>query len=136
MGEKNHWLNDDMATLPEQMDARKIERLIGNFYRTRHKETNWNEADIVKECLTCMDWLWVKHMVSLHQLLPICRIQALGQRNPRSVYRREAFALYEEFLSEIAYMTLGQLFHSKPKSSRSCFTLCADKIIRLTDVPM
>ena len=136
LAEFRSWLNDDMATLPEQMDARKIERLIGNYYRTRHKETNWNEADIVKECLTCMDWLWVKHMVSLHQLLPICRIQALGQRNPRSVYRREAFALYEEFLSEIAYMTLGQLFHSKPKSSRSCFTLCADKIIRLTDIPM
>lgn len=130
------WMNDDTVSLPVHMKVRSIEKLIGKILRARQEENDWDEADIVKACLTCMDWLWVKHMVSLHQLLPITRIQALGQRDPRSVYRREAFVLYEDLLSEIAYMTLGQLFHCKPKASRSCFTLCADEIIHLKDVPM
>lgn len=124
------WLN--VANVPFDIKGKNrnyIEKEIHKLYEKKCRQIGETASDVfTQDCLTCMDWKWVEHMVKLHQLLPICQIQSLGQKDSRAIYKKDAFTLYEKMMTEIAFMTLGNFFRHKVKTG---FSISKKDIIQI-----
>jgi preprotein translocase subunit SecA len=61
--------------------------------------------------LQSIDGLWRDHLVTLDHLSKVIGWRGLAQRDPLTEYKREAFELFEQLLSELRELVTTQLSH-------------------------
>lgn len=61
--------------------------------------------------LETIDQAWKQHMLNLDHLKEGISLRSWGQQNPLIEYKREAFAMFEDMLSDIQRMVFRHIFH-------------------------
>lgn len=66
-----------------------------------------------KILLLTLDQLWKDHLLSLDHLRQGINLRAYGQKDPLNEYKREAFYMFQEMLSNIKEVTVTRLAHTE-----------------------
>jgi len=61
--------------------------------------------------LQTLDQLWKDHLLSLDHLRQGIHLRSYGQRDPLNEYKQEAFALFEQLLSQLRELVVSRLSH-------------------------
>ena len=65
-----------------------------------------------------MDRLWIDHTDALDNLRDGIGLQAIGQRDPLTEYKRQAFEMFEKLNDMIKFETVGTLISVQFRASR------------------
>ncbi len=97
-------------------DKRELsEKLLGyilNMYEQREKEFGSDQMREIERIilLTTLDELWRDHLYRLDHLKEETNLRAYGQKDPLVEYKKEAFALFDEMLTQLRDLTLERIF--------------------------
>ena len=90
-----------LAAAADEMFEAKVSRFTPDIMRQVEKSI----------LLQSIDGLWRDHLVTLDHLSKVIGWRGLAQRDPLTEYKREAFELFEQLLSELRELVTRQLSH-------------------------
>jgi len=94
-----------------ELKERLLEYVL-NMYAQREEEFGSEQMREVERVilLTTLDELWRDHLYRLDHLKEETNLRAYGQKDPLVEYKKEAFALFDEMLTQLRDITLERLF--------------------------
>jgi len=97
------WLDDD-DTLYEDSLCSRILVEVEKAYAAKCAEVGENMRVFEKQItLQILDTLWKEHLGQMDSLRQGIGLRGYGGKNPKQEYKREAFALFEELLSNLQH---------------------------------
>ncbi len=107
------WLDEDDQLYEEQLKVKIDERLsadyeqkcaaVGGKMRTFEKQIT----------LQILDGLWKDHLATMDHLRQGIFLRSYGGKNPRQEYKREAFALFQDLMTNLQQEVIKVLSHVK-----------------------
>jgi preprotein translocase subunit SecA len=94
-------VRERLAAAADEFATAKIARFTPEIMRQVEKSI----------LLQSIDSLWRDHLVTLDHLSKVIGWRGLAQRDPLTEYKREAFELFEQLLSELREVVTTQLSH-------------------------
>ncbi len=94
-------VRDRLAAAADEFAAAKVARFTPEIMRQVEKSI----------LLQSIDSLWRDHLVTLDHLSKVIGWRGLAQRDPLTEYKREAFELFEQLLSQLREVVTSQLSH-------------------------
>lgn len=93
-----------------------VNHLKSQFDQMMSKHLKRANADIVKQLertvlMTVLDEQWKDHLATMDYLRQSINLRGYAQKNPIHEYKREAFDLFQRFLSLIKYKVISRLCH-------------------------
>jgi preprotein translocase subunit SecA len=107
------WLDDDEKMYEEQIK----QRLTGNITEA-YKEKCIDIGDKMRVfekqiTLQILDGLWKDHLATMDHLRQGIFLRSYGGKNPRQEYKREAFALFQDLMTNLQQEVIKVLSHVK-----------------------
>jgi len=97
------WLDDDDTLYEESLRLRILEE-VEKAYDAKCAEVGENMRVFEKQItLQILDTLWKEHLGQMDSLRQGIGLRGYGGKNPKQEYKREAFALFEELLSNLQH---------------------------------
>ncbi|MDY7019690.1 MAG: preprotein translocase subunit SecA [Chloroflexota bacterium] len=99
------------------LNSRQIEEKLSDYavelYDKREQEIGAENVRLLERLvmLRVIDTLWMEHLTSLERLRQGIGLQAIGQRNPLVVYKKEGHALFEALLASIQHDVVHAIYH-------------------------
>tara|TARA_R110000824_G_scaffold7892_3_gene35714 strand:+ start:60333 stop:63086 length:2754 start_codon:yes stop_codon:yes gene_type:complete len=107
------WLDADKSLYEETLRER-IVTAIEESYKRKSAEVGPNMRVFEKQItLQILDTLWKEHLSQMDSLRQGIGLRGYAGKNPKQEYKREAFAVFEEFLQNIQYEVIKFLSHVK-----------------------
>ena len=96
----------------KQIKDRLIE-LAETQYEGREKELGADNVRMMEHLvmLRIIDSLWIEHLTMMNQMRQGVGLQAVGQRDPLVVYKREGHNLFQELLAAIQRNVVHTIYH-------------------------
>ena len=103
------WLDED-ETLHEQQLKKKIDAVLSEEYAAKCAVVGEKMRLFEKQImLQILDTLWKEHLSTMDHLRQGIFLRSYGGKNPRQEYKREAFALFQELLSNFQFEVVKML---------------------------
>ena len=101
---------------PKQIEAKIIE-YAENLYEEREKEMGADNIRVVERLmmLRTIDNLWVEHLTVIENMRQAIGLQAVGQRDPLIVYKREGHRLFQNLMSNIHHDLVRMIYRGSIK---------------------
>ena len=97
------WLDDDDTLYEDSLRSRILEE-VEKAYDAKCAEVGENMRVFEKQItLQILDTLWKEHLGQMDSLRQGIGLRGYGGKNPKQEYKREAFALFEELLSNLQH---------------------------------
>lgn len=107
------WLDADKSLYEETLRDR-IVSTIDESYKRKSADVGPNMRVFEKQItLQILDTLWKEHLSQMDSLRQGIGLRGYAGKNPKQEYKREAFAIFEEFLQNIQYEVIKFLSHVK-----------------------
>jgi preprotein translocase subunit SecA len=107
------WLDEDTALIEEDLRQRILEAVTAD-YESKVAEVGENMRLFEKQItLQILDTLWKEHLSQMDSLRQGIGLRGYGGKNPKQEYKREAFNLFQELLSNIQHEVIKFLSHVK-----------------------
>ncbi len=103
------WLDAD-ESLREQLLKEKIDAVLRQEYSAKCSAVGDKMRLFEKQImLQILDTLWKEHLATMDHMRQGIFLRSYGGRNPRQEYKREAFALFQELLSNFRFEVVKML---------------------------
>lgn len=107
------WLDEDDKLYEEELKE-KISSALANEYAEKCAMVGDKMRVFEKQItLQILDNLWKEHLATMDHLRQGIFLRSYGGKNPRQEYKREAFALFTELLSNLQREVIKVLSHVK-----------------------
>ncbi len=107
------YLDDDDQLYEEQL-KQKIDGILSNDYQQKCAAVGEKMRLFEKQItLQILDGLWKDHLATMDHLRQGIFLRSYGGRNPRQEYKREAFALFQELMTNLQREVIKVLSHVK-----------------------
>ncbi|HKM15440.1 MAG TPA: preprotein translocase subunit SecA [Marinospirillum sp.] len=111
------WLDEDKS-LHEESLRQKLQTTLKTTYKEKEDIAG---AELLRKfeqqiMLQVLDTRWKEHLQSMDQLRQGIHLRGYAQKNPKQEYKREAFTLFEHFLSNVRSDVVRILSHVKIRS--------------------
>ena len=112
--EVQQWLDEDKS-LHEESLREKLQQALQEAYKEKEALAG---SDLLRKfeqqiMLQVLDTRWKEHLQSMDQLRQGIHLRGYAQKNPKQEYKREAFGLFEHFLSNVRSDVVRILSHVK-----------------------
>src|SRR5690554_696732 len=112
--EVQQWLDEDKS-LHEESLREKLQQALQEAYKEKEALAG---GDLLRKfeqqiMLQVLDTRWKEHLQSMDQLRQGIHLRGYAQKNPKQEYKREAFGLFEHFLSNVRSDVVRILSHVK-----------------------
>ena len=112
--EVQQWLDEDKS-LHEESLREKLQQALQEAYKEKEEQAG---GDLLRKfeqqiMLQVLDTRWKEHLQSMDQLRQGIHLRGYAQKNPKQEYKREAFGLFEHFLSNVRSDVVRILSHVK-----------------------
>lgn len=105
------WLDEDQQLFEEEL-KRKITDLLEEEYAQKCASVGEKMRGFEKQiALQILDSLWKEHLATMDQLRQGIFLRSYGGKNPRQEYKREAFGLFTELMSNLQREAIKVLSH-------------------------
>tara|TARA_B100001059_G_scaffold23549_1_gene18896 strand:- start:61 stop:2823 length:2763 start_codon:yes stop_codon:yes gene_type:complete len=105
------WLEDDEELYEEHIKAKVIDA-VTNVYDEKSKLVGEKIRSFEKQImLQILDSLWKEHLAVMDGLRQGIFLRSYGGKNPRQEYKREAFALFQDLLTNLQHEVIKVLSH-------------------------
>ena len=105
------WLDED-SQLHEQALRERIIDLVETGYQHKRSSIGADMSTIERHImLQVLDGLWKEHLATMDHLRAGIHLRAYGQKNPKQEYKREAFQLFQDMLSNLKVEVVRFLSH-------------------------
>jgi len=109
----SQWLEEDDQLFENEL-KQKILEIIGREYEEKCATVGDNMRLFEKQItLQILDGLWKEHLATMDGLRQGIFLRSYGGKNPRQEYKREAFALFQEMMSNMQLEVIKVLSHVK-----------------------
>jgi len=107
------WLDEDDKLFEEQL-KRKITDILEQEYAEKCALVGPNMRGFEKQItLQILDGLWKDHLATMDHLRQGIFLRSYGGKNPRQEYKREAFALFQDMMTNLQQEVVKVLSHVK-----------------------
>lgn len=111
------WLDEDKS-LHEETLREKLHLALHEAYKEKEEQAG---AELIRKfeqqiMLQVLDSRWKEHLQNMDQLRQGIHLRGYAQKNPKQEYKREAFILFEHFLSNVRSDVVRILSHVKIRS--------------------
>ncbi|MEX2469243.1 MAG: preprotein translocase subunit SecA [Pseudohongiellaceae bacterium] len=105
------WLDEDRQLFEEEL-KRKITEILAEEYAQKCASVGEKMRGFEKQiALQILDSLWKEHLATMDQLRQGIFLRSYGGKNPRQEYKREAFGLFTELMSNLQREAIKVLSH-------------------------
>jgi len=113
------WLDEDNTLYEESLRSRILDEIV-KVYEEKSAAVGDNMRVFEKQItLQILDTLWKEHLGQMDSLRQGIGLRGYGGKNPKQEYKREAFALFEELLSNLQHEVVKFLSLVKIKQDES-----------------
>ena len=107
------WLDEDDQLFEDQLKS-KINDILTAEYEAKCEAVGDKMRLFEKQItLQILDNLWKEHLATMDHLRQGIFLRSYGGKNPRQEYKREAFALFTELMSNLQREVIKMLSHVK-----------------------
>lgn len=107
------WLDEDDQLYEEQL-KQKIDELLSADYEQKCAAVGEKMRAFEKQItLQILDGLWKDHLATMDHLRQGIFLRSYGGKNPRQEYKREAFALFQDLMTNLQQEVVKVLSHVK-----------------------
>ena len=101
---------------PRQIEAKIIE-YAENLYEEREQEVGTDNTRVIERLvmLRTIDTLWVDHLTVMENMRQAIGLQAIGQRDPLIVYKREGHRLFQNLMANIQHDLVRTIYRVSVK---------------------
>jgi preprotein translocase subunit SecA len=107
------WLDEDDQLYEEQL-KQKIDEILSVNYQEKCAAVGEKMRAFEKQItLQILDGLWKEHLATMDHLRQGIFLRSYGGKNPRQEYKREAFALFQDLMTNLQQEVVKVLSHVK-----------------------
>ena len=107
------WLDEDDQLYEEQLKL-KIDEILAADYANKGAAVGDKMRAFEKQItLQILDGLWKDHLATMDHLRQGIFLRSYGGKNPRQEYKREAFALFQDLMTNLQQEVVKVLSHVK-----------------------
>ena len=107
------WLDEDDQLYEEQLKL-KIDEILTADYADKCRAVGDKMSTFEKQItLQILDGLWKDHLATMDHLRQGIFLRSYGGKNPRQEYKREAFALFQDLMTNLQQEVVKVLSHVK-----------------------
>lgn len=107
------WLDEDDQLYEEQLKL-KIDEILSANYEEKCAAVGEKMRTFEKQItLQILDGLWKDHLATMDHLRQGIFLRSYGGKNPRQEYKREAFALFQDLMTNLQQEVVKVLSHVK-----------------------
>lgn len=107
------WLDEDDQLYEEQLKL-KIDEILTADYADKCRTVGDKMRTFEKQItLQILDGLWKDHLATMDHLRQGIFLRSYGGKNPRQEYKREAFALFQDLMTNLQQEVVKVLSHVK-----------------------
>lgn len=107
------WLDEDDQLYEEQLKL-KIDKILSSDYKQKCDAVGEKMRLFEKQItLQILDGLWKDHLATMDHLRQGIFLRSYAGKNPRQEYKREAFALFQDLMSNLQQEVIKMLSHVK-----------------------
>lgn len=107
------WLDEDDQLYEEQL-KQKIDEILTTNYEQKCAAVGEKMRTFEKQItLQILDGLWKDHLATMDHLRQGIFLRSYGGKNPRQEYKREAFALFQDLMTNLQQEVVKVLSHVK-----------------------
>ncbi len=107
------WLDEDEQLFEEQLKVRILEELTA-IYNLKCEPVGAKMRSFEKQIiLQILDNLWKEHLAAMDQLRQGIFLRSYSGKNPKQEYKREAFTLFQDLLTNLQTEVIKVLSHVK-----------------------
>ncbi|MBT6480262.1 MAG: preprotein translocase subunit SecA [Gammaproteobacteria bacterium] len=107
------WLDEDDQLYEEQLKL-KIDEMLTADYADKCRAVGDKMRTFEKQItLQILDGLWKDHLATMDHLRQGIFLRSYGGKNPRQEYKREAFALFQDLMTNLQQEVVKVLSHVK-----------------------
>ena len=105
------WLDEDEKLFEESL-REKIVAVLNEDYEKKSNQVGAKMRLLEKQIvLQILDNLWKEHLAAMDQLRQGIFLRGYAGKNPKQEYKREAFALFQDLLSNLQHEVIRFLSH-------------------------
>ncbi|MBL4582433.1 MAG: SEC-C domain-containing protein, partial [Gammaproteobacteria bacterium] len=117
------WLDEDDQLYEEQL-KQKIDEILTANYEQKCAAVGEKMRTFEKQItLQILDGLWKDHLATMDHLRQGIFLRSYGGKNPRQEYKREAFALFQDLMTNLQQEVVKVLSHVKIRQEDSADTI-------------
>lgn len=105
------WLDADEKLYEEQIKSRVIENLAQEYEEKCEAVGDKMRAFEKQITLQILDGLWKEHLATMDHLRQGIFLRSYGGKNPKQEYKREAFALFQDLMTNLQQEVIKVLSH-------------------------
>lgn len=107
------WLDEDDQLYEEQL-KQKIDAILSDNYEQKCAAVGDKMRTFEKQItLQILDGLWKDHLATMDHLRQGIFLRSYGGKNPRQEYKREAFVLFQDLMTNLQQEVIKVLSHVK-----------------------
>jgi preprotein translocase subunit SecA len=111
------WLDEDEKLFEETL-REKIVAVLHEDYEKKSAQVGEKMRLLEKQIvLQILDNLWKEHLAAMDQLRQGIFLRGYAGKNPKQEYKREAFALFQELLSNLQHEVIRFLSHVQVRTN-------------------
>lgn len=122
------WLDADEKLYEEEIKAKVLESLTADYQQKSASVGEKMRAFEKQITLQILDGLWKEHLATMDHLRQGIFLRSYGGKNPKQEYKREAFALFQDLMTNLQQEVIKVLSHVKIRQEDD-----ADEIERRRD---
>jgi preprotein translocase subunit SecA len=121
------WLDEDKKLYEEPLRA-KIIATMDEFYQKKSERLGGIMRSLEKQLmLHVLDNLWKEHLQTMDHMRQGIGLRAYAQKNPKQEYKREAFELFQELLTNLKHDITRVLFKVEPMTEEQMHMMEAQR---------
>jgi preprotein translocase subunit SecA len=105
------WLDADEKLYEEEIKARVLETLTKEYEEKSATVGDKMRAFEKQITLQILDGLWKEHLATMDHLRQGIFLRSYGGKNPKQEYKREAFALFQDLMTNLQQEVIKVLSH-------------------------
>ena len=107
------WLDADEKLYEEEIKAKVLESLTQDYHEKSASVGEKMRAFEKQITLQILDGLWKEHLATMDHLRQGIFLRSYGGKNPKQEYKREAFALFQDLMTNLQQEVIKVLSHVK-----------------------
>ncbi len=107
------WLDADEKLYEEEIKAKVLDSLIADYQQKSASVGEKMRAFEKQITLQILDGLWKEHLATMDHLRQGIFLRSYGGKNPKQEYKREAFALFQDLMTNLQQEVIKVLSHVK-----------------------
>lgn len=107
------WLDADEKLYEEEIKAKVLESLTADYQQKSASVGEKMRAFEKQITLQILDGLWKEHLATMDHLRQGIFLRSYGGKNPKQEYKREAFALFQDLMTNLQQEVIKVLSHVK-----------------------